>query len=602
MTGRLDANSNGSGSESNMALSRFVTRGSFTAIWWTAFLLAAAFMLMAAAACSEPSRRSSGEGDNGATVAPTPTSGSATQEPEPTATRRPTVSSSSGGTTPVEGGTLSRLWSDPPTLDPHLTTDATSATIIIEVFGGLVTIAPDLNIIPDLAERWDVTNDGTVYTFHLREDATFHSGKPVTAQDFKWSIERVANPLTAAPVADQYLGDIVGFNERLNGDADEVSGVRVIDEHTLEITIDSPKSYFLAKLTYPAAFVLDRENVETGRRWFREPNGTGPFVLESYVPGEELVLAKHPDYHLGAAHLDSVRFILSGGTSMLMYENGEIHLTGVGIADLDRVLDPSDPLNPQLVEAPPSFSTNYIGMNVNEPPFDDPRVRQALNLAIDKDSIAHTVMAGLVIPAKGILPPGFPGFSESVQGYGYDPERAQRLLAESKYGPQLENFDKPIILTTAGSFGANLTLDMEVILEMWRTNLGIEVEVLQTEFATYLQDLVKRRFEMFEIGWIADYPDPENFLDLLFHSESSNNHTSYSNPEVDKLLEEARVEPDQARRFQLYSQVEQMILDDAPWIPLWNSGEQYVLIKSNVKGYRLTQLIIPKLRFVYFTE
>ena len=170
------------------------------------------------------------------------------------------------------------------------------------------------------------------------------------------------------------------------------------------------------------------------------------------MPGEELLLGKHPDYHLGAAHLDSVRFILSGGTSMLMYENGEIDLTGVGISDLDRVLDPSDPLNPQLVEAPPSFSTNYIGMNVNEPPFDDPRVRQALNLAIDKDSIAHTVMAGLVIPAKGILPPGFPGFSESVQGYGYDPERAQRLLAESKYGPQLENFDKPIILTTAGSF------------------------------------------------------------------------------------------------------------------------------------------------------
>ena len=567
---------------------------------WKGFLLVAALVLMAAA-CAEPARRSS-EGENGATLEPTQTSRSATQAPPPTSTRQPTAAASAGGSVRKDGGTLTRLWSDPPTLDPHLTTDATSATIIIEVFGGLVTIGTNLDIVPDLAERWDVGGDGKVYTFHLRQDAVFHDGKPVTAQDFKWSIERVANPLTAAPVADQYLGDIVGFRERLNGDAEEVTGVRIIDEHTVEITIDAAKSYFLAKLTYPAAFVLDRENVETGRRWFREPNGTGPFVLENYVPGEELVLARHPDYHLGAAHLDSVRFILSGGTSMLMYENGEIQLTGVGIADLDRVLDPSDPLNSQLVQAPPSFSANYIGMNVNEPPFDDPKVRQALNLAIDKNAIAQNVMAGLVIPAKGILPPGFPGFSASVQGYDYDPERARRLLAESKYGPQLENFDKPIILTTAGSFGANLTLDMEVILEMWRTNLGVEVEVLQTEFATYLQDLVKRRFEMFSIGWVADYPDPENFLDLLFHSESANNHTAYSNPEVDRLLEEARVEPDEARRFRLYSQVEQMILDDAPWIPLWNSGEQYVLIKPNVKDYRLTQLIIPKLRFVYFTE
>ncbi len=567
---------------------------------WKGFLLVAALVLMAAA-CAEPARRSS-EGGNGATLEPTQTSRSATQAPPPTSTRQPTAAASAGGSVRKDGGTLTRLWSDPPTLDPHLTTDATSATIIIEVFGGLVTIGTNLDIVPDLAERWDVGGDGKVYTFHLRQDAVFHDGKPVTAQDFKWSIERVANPLTAAPVADQYLGDIVGFRERLNGDAEEVTGVSVIDEHTVEITIDAAKSYFLAKLTYPAAFVLDRENVETGRRWFREPNGTGPFVLENYVPGEELVLARHPDYHLGAAHLDSVRFILSGGTSMLMYENGEIQLTGVGIADLDRVLDPSDPLNSQLVQAPPSFSANYIGMNVNEPPFDDPKVRQALNLAIDKNAIAQNVMAGLVIPAKGILPPGFPGFSASVQGYDYDPERARRLLAESKYGPQLENFDKPIILTTAGSFGANLTLDMEVILEMWRTNLGVEVEVLQTEFATYLQDLVKRRFEMFQIGWVADYPDPENFLDLLFHSESANNHTAYSNPEVDRLLEEARVEPDEAHRFRLYSQVEQMILDDAPWIPLWNSGEQYVLIKPNVKDYRLTQLIIPKLRFVYFTE
>ena len=575
---------------------------------WKLLLLLTSTVLLIALGCSESRRTSSTDQATSppgteatattATTAPT----APTSAPTPTPRDAAGVKPSQAGAR-IDGGTLVRLWSDPPTLDPHLTTDATSATIIIEVFGGLVTIGKDLDIIPDLAESMpEVSADGLVYTFRLRKDAKFHNGKPVTAQDFKWSMERAADPLTASPVVDQYLGDIVGVNEKLAGEATELSGVRVIDEHTLEITIDEPKSYFLAKLTYPTGFVLDRENVETNRRWFREPNGTGPFTLAEYVPGETLILGRNSNYHLAPPNLEKVRFILSGGTAMLMYENDEIHLTGVGIADLDRVLDPNNSLNPQLQQAPPSFSTDYIGMNVTQPPFDDPKVRQALNYAIDKTLIARDILADLVVPATGILPPGFPGYSTDIKGYGYNPEKAKQLLADSKYGPGLENFNKPIILTTAGSFGASVSLDMEVILEMWRTNLGIEVETLQTEFATYLQDLNKRRFEMFQIGWIADYPDPENFLDLLFHSESSNNHTGFSNVQVDALLEQARVEPSDQKRFELYHQAEQMILDEAPWIPLWNSGEQYLLIKPTVHDYYLTQLIIPKLRFVYLTE
>ena len=565
---------------------------------WSLVLLSVFLVLLVAAACGE--RRTTGREEPTSAGEPT-AEATATAESADTPTREPASESRQPGGS-IEGGTLVRLWSDPPTMDPQLTTDATSATIIVEIFGGLVTIDKDLNLVGDVAETWDTSVDGKVYTFHLRKDAKFHDGKPVRAQDFKWSMERAADPLTASPVVDQYLGDIVGVKEKLEGEAKEVRGIRVLDEHTLEITIDEAKSYFLAKLTYPTAFVLDQANVETGRRWFREPNGTGPFRLVEYVPGETLILGRNEHFHLGPPHLEKVRFILSGGTAMLMYETDEIHLTGVGIADLDRVLDPSNPLNAQLQQAPPSFSTNYIGMNVNDPPFDDKKVRQALNYAIDKEVIARDILANLVVPALGILPPGFPGFSTDIRGYEYNPEKARQLLAESKYGPGLENFDKPIILTTAGSFGSSVSLDMEVILEMWRTNLGIEVEVLQTEFATYLQDLLKQRFEMFQIGWIADYPDPENFLDLLFYSESSNNHTAFSNAEVDRLLLLARVEPNERVRYELYHQVEQLIVDEAPWIPLWNSGEQYVLVKPNVKDFYLTPLIIPKLRFVYLTE
>ena len=540
----------------------------------------------------------------GESAAPTATA-------EPTATPEPTeapAASTEGEESPAaDPSTLSttkfvRLYVDPPTLDPHLTTDATSAQIIVELFGGLVTIDPNLDIVPDLAESWDISGDGRVYTFHLRPDAVFHDGKPVTAHDVIWSLERVTNPLTESPVVDQYLGDIVGVDEKVAGDAPTISGVRFIDEHTVEITIDEAKSYFLAKLTYPTGFVLDKENVEANpRNWFREPNGTGPFRLTEYRVGETLRMGRNDSYHLGAPKLQEVEFILSGGTQLLMYENNEIHIAGVSLADLDRLNDPDNELYPDLRTAPPNFSVNYIGLNVNEPPLDDVKVRQALNYAIDKREIASIVLGDLVVPADGILPPNFPGYHEGVNGYEFDPLRAKQLLEESKYGDDLGNIP-PITITTPGSFGANVSLDMEVVLQMWERNLGITAEFQQTEFATFLKDLHKGRFQMFDIGWIADYPDPENFLDLLFHSDSSNNHTHYSNPEVDELLMKARVETDETARFALYNQAEQMILDDAPWVPLWFDGESKLLVKPNVHDFLLPPLIIPKLRYVYITE
>ncbi|MQF65243.1 peptide ABC transporter substrate-binding protein [SAR202 cluster bacterium AC-409-J13_OGT_754m] len=501
--------------------------------------------------------------------------------------------------TTSEGGVFKLISSDPPTLDPHLASDATSATMIVEIFGGLVTINPDLEVVGDIAKNWEISLDRLTYTFFLREHAVFHNGKPVTAHDFKWSLERACDTLTESLVAEQYLGDIVGVKAKLRGKARDIKGVRVIDDHTLQITIDQPKTYFLAKLTYPTAFVVDKNNVEEGKRWTRNPNGTGPFKLKEYTPGELMVLGSNPEYHLGAPHISEVRYLLSGGTSMLMYENDELDIAGVGLADMDRLLDPSNPLNKELHKAPPSFSTTYIGLNNNDPPFDDPKVRQALNFAINRQEIASLVLADLVHPAKGILPPGFPAYNSSLPGYEYNPEKARQLLKESTYGDDTNKYP-PIMLTKAGGFGAAVSLDLEVILESWRQELGLEISIQQTEFASYLQDLHKRRFQMFDIGWIADYPDPENFLDLLFHSTSDNNHTNYNNPIVDDLLVQARTETETEKRYQLYQEAERLILYDSPWIPLWHSGEQYILLKPWVKNYNMSQLIVPKLRFIYF--
>ena len=549
-------------------------------------------LLLIAVACGSQS-----ESPTAVPTVPESESGSMT-----TVTPIPQVQASRAKSVISEGGTFIRLYSDPPTLDPHLAGDTTSAGIIVEVFGGLATIDRDLQIAPDLAEDWEITDGGRTHTFHLRETATFHDGRKVTAQDVKWSIERAGDPATQAPTVDLFLGDIVGFKDKTKGIATDVSGVRVIDERTIQITADGPKAYFLAKLTYPTSFVLDKNNVTEDASWLRTPNGTGPFRLAEYTPGETIRLTAFEDYHLGPPHIAEVLHVLSGGDALLMYENDEIHVTGVGLTNLDSILDPANALNKDVMQAPPSFSTYYMGMNVNEPPFDDPKVRLALNYAIDKETISTTLLRGLLVPANGVLPPGFPAYQDSASDYSFNPEKAKQLLRESSYGADMEVFPD-ITLSLPGSFGASISPWNEAILEMWRQNLGIEVDVLQTEWATYLQDQRAGRFQLIGgSGWVADYPDPENFLDILLHSESSNNHIGYSNPRVDQILVDARTEQDEQKRFEMYNQAEKLILEDAPWIPLWHGDSGFVLVKPNVGDYLLFPMTIPRMRHVFFRD
>ena len=556
-------------------------------------------LALAAIACGSP--------------AATETAPLSTEAPAPSATATPASSPEAASQALIQsnvpqGGILLRLGSDPPTLDPHLTGDTSSAVVIVEVYGGLVTIEPQdptnikdqqLEIVGDLAESWDISDGGRTYTFRLRKDAKFHNGKPVTAQDVKWSLERATDPATQAPTVDIFLGDILGVPAKLEGLATEIAGVRVIDEHTISITADATKPYFLSKLTYPTAFVLDRDNVEGNSNWINEPNGTGPFRLAEYSPGEIIRLERNELYHLGPPNLDEVQLILSGGSGMLMYENDEIHLSGIALVELDAILDPSNPLSQDVKITPPSFQIVYMGMNPNKPPFDDRKVRQALNYAIDKETISSTLFQDFRIPAQGILPPGIPGYNPDLRGYEFNPAKAMQLLQESKYGADLDDLPR-ITLTLPGSFGAPVGGSTEAILNMWQEHLGIEVELVQTEWATFLQDLRQRRFQMFGgLAWVADYPDPENFLDVLFHSESSDNNMGYSNLELDRILEQARTELDQEARFKLYNRAEEMIVRDAPWIPLWHGDEGYILIKPQVHDYYLLPMIVPKLRFVY---
>jgi ABC-type transport system substrate-binding protein len=485
---------------------------------------------------------------------------------------------------------------DPRTLDPAQVNDTNAGEYVAEIFSGLVTLDKDLKVVPDIAEKWEVSDDRKTYTFYLRKEVKFHDGRAVTAQDFKYSIERVANPATLSPTAENYLGDIVGVKEKLNRKAAEVSGVQVVDDYTLKITIDAPKSYFLAKLTFPAACVVDKNNVERGgRTWTDKPNGTGPFKLKEYVRGQRIILAKNENYYGEIKpKLDEVQFILAGGSAMTMYENGDLESVYVTISDIERVSDPSSPLNKELYIGP-SLSTGFIVFNARKPPFDDPKVRQAFAYAIDRQKVIDVVYRKMPLTAVTILPPGMPGYADPANPITYDPAKAKQLLAESKYAGKLPD----ITWTTIGA-GGSAAQNVQVMVGMLKDNLGARVSIQQTDDASFfntIDDPAKNPYQMFDVGWAADYVDPQNFLDILFRSSSTQNWASYSNPEVDKLLDQAAVERDNAARFKLYQQAEQLILADAPVIPFSHSRE-YWLTKPYVKGMIHPAMIIPRLKYV----
>jgi len=477
-------------------------------------------------------------------------------------------------------------------LDPIQVRDEGTAEYVVEIFGGLVTLDLNMKVVPDIAESWDVSPDGLTYTFHLRDDVVFHNGRRVTAEDFKYSFERAADPANASPTVLLYLGNIVGVRERYNNQASEVSGVQVIDERTLQIRVRQPTSYFLAELTYPVAFVVDRQQIEQDpRNWTRRPNGTGPYRVKEFVPGQRIVLVRNERYHLGVPKLQEVRFDLSGGSLLTRYENNEIHVALVPAIELGAIKEGRSPLAKEYVPNP-RMAVSYLAFNAKQPPFDDPKVRQALAMSVDRDRINDVLLFGTQRPADGILPPEMPGYDESISGYPYDPARAKQLLAESKYANNMPR----IVLPYAGAGGEPPDV-LLAIQENWRQQLGIDVELQATEYSAFLRELRRGTFQAFSAGWIADYPDPEDFLDKLFHSQSPQNEMGYSNPQVDRLLEQARGERDQARRFELYHQAERLILQDAVVIPLFWPVE-HQLVKPCVKNWPVVPMTVPKYRYI----
>ncbi len=477
---------------------------------------------------------------------------------------------------------------EPTTLDPAIASETTSHFYVTSLFRGLVNINSDLRVVPDLAEGWDVDDSGVVYTFTLRDGITFHDGRAITAEDFKYSIERAADPEVHSDTAFRYLGDIVGVKEKFEGEADEVSGVQVVDERTVRITIDEPKEYFLAKLTYPSAAVVDRNTVEPlGFDWWMSDhiNGSGPYRLLRWEEEEVVILQRFDDFHTPA----SVEYIISPLTALPgvgglgSYLSGAWDVVPVGVGSLDAIRA-SEELSTQLGEYD-QLTTYYVGVDGSQPPFDDPRARLAFLMALDRERLIEVVYDGNVQLAQGLLPPGMPGYSESLRGIPYDVEEARRLLAESAYAG-----DFPEVVFSAVDRDGEPSEMVQFMVAAWQEELGVDVQVDLIESDRYFYSLEDVVSNLWHSGWVADYPDPENFLDLLLHSHAF--ETRYVNEQFDSLVERARTERDRETRLRLYGEAEQLMIDEAGLFPLFHIKD-YVLVHPRVQGFRLNALSQP---------
>ena len=496
---------------------------------------------------------------------------------------------SSSTTTAVTAGsgTLTFTNTDPYTLDPAASNEALSTSYIMQIYSGLMKLDNNLEPVPDIAASMPtVSADGLTYTFHLRTDVKFSDGTPVTANDFQYSWNRAANPATNSPTAPEYLGDIAGVNDVLSGKATQISRVKVIDNYTLQVTINSPESYFLYKLTFPASFVVEKSNVNSGDNWWKTPIGTGPFKVKEWTPETEFILARNDLYYGDLPKIAEIDMTLNSTTSdMDLFETGDVDFTSPPAEYYDQIMDPAGPFYQDL-SVSPSLSVDYIGFNCNEAPFNDPDIRQAFCLAIDKDKIVDLTYRNMAQKAEGILPPGIPGYNANVTGLDFDVSQAQALIKASTYGSAANL--PPITITVAGE-GGNTDQVIQSLVYQWQQNLGVNVQVRELDPEVYYSDLSQEVDQMYSTGWIADYPYPQDFLDILFSSGSTYNYGGYSNPQFDALIQQANGESDQTKAFMIYQQAEQLMINDGACLPL-TFGQNYLLIQPWVKGLTVNAL------------
>ena len=495
---------------------------------------------------------------------------------------------------------------EPQDLDPQIITGVPEHRLVDALFEGLVMPAPEGDEpAPGVAERWEISTDGLTYTFHLRADAKWSNGDPVTAHDFVRTYQRMLTPALGADYAymlflaagaeDFFKGQIIDFAQ---------TGFRAVDAHTLQIVLRQPAPFFVRSLVHPAWFPVHIPTVEKagglarkGTAWTRPENfvGNGAFVLAEWKPGQRIVAKRSPTYWDHArVKLDEIQFhpVELSDTEERMFRTGQLHITNEVPLTKIAVYEREQPTH---IRTAPWCGVYYYRFNVTRKPFDDVRVRRALALAIDRETLVKFVTRAGEKPAYHVVPPGVGGFTSQHRISG-DIAEARRLLAEAGY-PGGKGFPKVELLYNTLE---KHKLIAEALQQMWRKNLGIGITLYNQEWKVYLDAQKSGNFQFQRAGWIADYVDPHVFLDL-WRTGGGNNNTQWGSAHYDRLLASSLDAKTQDARFAIYQEMEKILVDELPVLPLYFYTRTR-LISPKVLNFQITNLDSYPWKYVDLAE
>jgi ABC-type transport system substrate-binding protein len=483
-----------------------------------------------------------------------------------------------------QGGAMIVTYKDDvSTLDPAIGYDWQNWSMIKSLFDGLMDYEPGTTTLKkDLAEDYAISDDGLTYTFKLRQGVKFHNGREMTADDVAYSLNRVVNPKTQSPGAG-FFGSIAGFDAVSNGEAVVLEGVKVVDPHTIAITLSRPDATFLHVMAINFSSVVPKEEVEKwGEDFGKHPVGTGAFKLAEWTLGQRLVFQRNVDYwNTGLPKLDQITFEVGQEpvVALLRLQNGEVDIPGDGIPPAKFLEVTQNPEQAKMVVEGGQLQTGYVTMNVNTPPFDKVEVRRAVNMAINKDRIVR-IINGRAIPANQPLPPTMPGYAKDYQGYPYDVEGAKKLMAEAGYADGVD--------TELFVYNTDPNPRIAQAIQQDLAAIGIRAEIKSLAQANVIDAGGEGQAPMIWSGgmaWIADFPDPSNFYGPILGCAGAApggwNWSKYCNEELDAkaAAADAMVDPAKAaEREQAWREVYLAIMEDAPWAPVFN--EQRFTMKS----------------------
>ncbi|SDC22066.1 oligopeptide transport system substrate-binding protein [Melghirimyces thermohalophilus] len=488
---------------------------------------------------------------------------------------------------------VGRIKSEPPSLDPLKATDNQSGLVLRHVMEGLTRMGEDGEPKPAMAEEWEVNEDATKVTFHIRENAKWTNGDPVTAEDFEYAWKRVLNPDNGADYAYQlfYLKNGEKF---YNGDAKaEDVGVKAVDDKTLEVELEQPTPYFVSLTSFYTLMPVNKSVAEKNEDWAAEAKtyvGNGPFTLDTWKHDQEIVLKKNEDYwNADKVKLAQINlpFIGDATTGYQQYQAGKVDEGDTTIIPADMTKKLLDEGEAKKTKEPAIY---FYMFNVEEEPFTNQKIRKAFAMAIDRTSIVENVTEGGQQPASGFVPWGIPDHDQDKEWVDTrddylapkaKPEEAKKLLEE---GMKEEGWDKLPSVTIDYNTDEGHKKIAEAIQQMWKKNLDVNVKLQNSEWKVYLEKTKSGDFQIGRLGWLPDYLDPMTFMDMWV-TGGGNNDTNYSNEKYDELIKKAKSTADQKERMEAMHEAEDLLMEEMPIAPIYFYTKVY-LSKDYVKGVK----------------